>query len=134
MKNLVLGIFISALMFSCTSVPKATGKVGKTQANILNTQWVLAEKVKGKAPTLIIENRKLSGNGGCNRYFGNLSLDPTVGNFTATQIGSTRMNCDNISNETSYINLLQQADKYVVSGDTLELYKGNLLLMKFSRQ
>lgn len=134
MKNLLLSITAAAALYSCTAVPAGNTKLGKAQLPLLNTQWVLADAVKGKAPTLVIENGKISGNGICNRYFGNLTLDATVGNFNISQIGSTKMACDKLSTEVSYFQMLDEADKYIVSGNTLELYKGNLLLMKFNKQ
>ncbi len=132
MKNLFLSIFAVLTVFSCTTLSNIS-KVGSKQVSIANTQWTLAESVKGKTPTLILENNKVSGNAGCNNYFGNLMLDTTAGNFSATNIGSTKMACDNMDTESNFLRMLQEANKYVVSKTTLELYKGNLLLMKFNK-
>ena len=81
----------------------------------------------------IIESGKITGNAGCNNYFGELSLDATAGNFIVKNVGSTRMSCDNMEVESQFLRMLNEADKYVVSGNTLELYKGNLLLMKLNK-
>lgn len=132
MKNLFLSIFAASVVASCTTA--AVSKVGKSQESLVDSQWVLGDHVKGKTPTLVVENGKVSGNAGCNNYFGELSLDPTAGNFVAQKIGSTRMACDNMSVEGNYLSMLQEANKYVVKGNTLELYKNNLLLLKFNRK
>jgi heat shock protein HslJ len=108
-------------------------KVGTPQPNIANTQWTLADNIKGNKPTLVIEAAKITGNGGCNRYFGEVMLDRTVGNFSTKNIGSTKMACENMNEETNYFSMLGAATKYVVTGTTLELYKDNLLLMKFNK-
>lgn len=130
MKKFVLGLATVAVMASCGAVGN-TAKVGTQQVSINGSQWTLSDPVQGKTPTLVIENGKISGNAGCNNYFGTLSLDASGGNFSATNIGSTRMMCENIPTETRFLKTLEQADKYVVNGDKLELYKGNLLLLKF---
>lgn len=132
MKNLFLSIFVLLMVFSCTTLSNIS-KVGSKQVPISNTQWTLAESVKGKTPTLILENNKISGNAGCNNYFGNLVLDTTAGNFSVSNIGSTKMMCDNMETEANFLSMLREANKYVVNGNTLELYKNNLLLMKFTK-
>ncbi|MBP6378544.1 MAG: META domain-containing protein, partial [Kaistella sp.] len=75
MKNAFLAVFAAAAIVSCSTM--STSKVGASQVNIANTKWTLAEQVTGKTPTLNVESNKITGNGGCNSYFGELSLDPT---------------------------------------------------------
>ena len=132
-KNISLAIFTAATLVSCATMSTSKSKVGSSQPNIANTQWTLADNVKGKKPTLVIESARISGNGGCNSYFGDVILDTTVGNFSTKNIGATKMACDNMSEETNYFSMLGAATKYVVSGTTLELYKDKLLLLKFNK-
>lgn len=134
MKKIALIIFGAMILTACTSVQSAISKVGGKQASIVNTQWVLAETVKGKTPTLSIENGKISGNSGCNSYFGGVTLDATAGNFSATNLATTKMACSDMATESNFLSMLGQADKYVVSENTLSLYKGQILLMKFNKQ
>jgi heat shock protein HslJ len=131
MKNIFLSLFVAATIVSCTTMSKS--KVGSSQVNILNTQWTLAESVKGSKPTLVLEAGKLTGNAGCNNYFGELVLVETAGNFHANNIGSTRKMCENMEVENQFFNMLKEVDKYVVNAGVLELYKGNLLLLKFNK-
>lgn len=136
MKNIVLGIFGALVLASCGSQSGTTSNsssVGKSQPSLLSTKWVLDDKVKGKVPTLNIEANKISGNGGCNNYFGTLTMDAASGNFVASQMGSTKMACDNLSSEQNYFQMLAKATKYVSSGNSLELYQGGLLLLKFKK-
>ena len=132
-KNISLAIFTSATIASCSTMATSKSKVGTEQPNIVNTKWTLADNVKGKKPTLVIEAARITGNGGCNNYFGDLMLDRTVGNFSTKNVGSTRMACDYMSEETNYFSTLGAATKYVINGNTLELYKDNLLLLKFNK-
>ncbi|WP_419870531.1 META domain-containing protein [Chryseobacterium sp. CT-SW4] len=134
MKNLFLSLCTAAVLVSCgTMSSSSASKVGKAQPSLANTKWTLADNVKGKVPTLNIDGEKISGNAGCNNYFGTLTMDTATGNFTAGQMGSTRMMCDNMSVEQNFMDMVQKANKYVVVGSTLELYKDNLLLLKFNK-
>lgn len=132
MKNIFLALFAAVSIASCTSM--SSSRVGSSQANIANTKWVLADDVAGKKPTLNIESARVTGNGGCNSYFGDLALDPTAGNFTAKNVGATKMACQNMDVESNYFRMLNEVNKYVVNGNVLELYRGNLLLLKFNKQ
>ncbi|MCW3162506.1 META domain-containing protein [Chryseobacterium oryctis] len=134
MKNLFLSICTAAVLVSCgTMSSPSASKVGKAQPSLANTKWTLVDNVKGKIPTLNIEGEKISGNAGCNNYFGTAKVDASTGDFAAGQMGSTRMACDNMSVEQNFLDMMGKANKYVVSGNTLELYKDNLLLLKFNK-
>lgn len=134
MKNLFLSISCAVLMASCGAVPGLGSRVGSAQPSIIDSKWVLAENVKGQTPTMVLESGRIQGMGGCNNYFGELVLDATAGNFDANNIATTRKACDEMSVEMNFVQMLQEANKYVVSGDNLELYKDQLLLLKFKRQ
>ena len=134
MKNLFLSICAAAVLASCGSMTSASAsKVGKAQPALANTKWTLAETVKGKVPTLNIEGEKITGNAGCNNYFGTATIDPSNGGFIAGQMGSTKMMCNNISVEQNFMDMMGKANKYVITGNTLDLYKDNLLLLKFTK-
>ncbi|MPS65379.1 MULTISPECIES: META domain-containing protein [Chryseobacterium] len=132
MKNLFLSICTAAVLVSCGTVASSS-KVGKAQPSIANTKWTLADNVKGQIPTLNVEGAKISGNSGCNRYFGAVTMETASGKFAASQVGSTKMACDNMSVEKNFLDMVQKANRYVVSGSTLELYQDNLLLLKFNK-
>lgn len=129
MKNYFLFSLIVLFFFaSCASIGSS-----KKQPSLLNTHWTLADQVKGKTPTLKIEQGKVFGNAGCNNYFGELVLDTTTGGFTTDKMGSTRMACDNMSVEDNFLKMIGMVNKYKINGNTLELYKDNLLLLKFNK-
>ncbi|WBV61194.1 META domain-containing protein [Chryseobacterium camelliae] len=132
MKNLFLSICTAAVLVSCGTVASSS-KAGKAQPSIANTKWTLADNVKGQTPTLNVEGAKISGNSGCNRYFGAVTMETASGKFAASQMGSTKMACDNMSVEKNFLDMVQKANRYVVSGNTLELYQDNLLLLKFNK-
>ena len=105
MKKLLLASILSVTIVSCTSRVGNASKVGKAQAPVTGTQWVLADDIANK-PTLVIEQNRISGNAGCNNYFSDAVIDTAAGNFSAKNIGSTRKMCSNMTSETSYISLL----------------------------
>ncbi len=131
MKNIFLTIFTAVILASCATSGSKTSTV---QPNIDNTKWKLADDVRGSVPTLAIENGKVNGNAGCNNYFGEVTMNSDTGSLSAQNIGSTKKFCENMNVENNFLQMLEQIDRYMVNGNTLELYKGNLLLMKFNKQ
>lgn len=118
-------------MISCATI----SKIGKRQESVINTKWTLVDNnlSTSKAPTLIIEGKRISGNGGCNNYFSDVIISAENGSFVVGDVASTKMACDNLMTEQSYFNVLEQANKYVINNGYLELYKDNLLLLKYRK-
>lgn len=134
MKNFILAICSFLLLASCSTLNGLKSKSGKNQASINNSSWVLATDVKGAAPTLMINSDRVSGNAGCNNYFStDFILDPTAGNFSVKNVGTTRKMCDNMDVENNFLKVLNAANKYVVKDNVLELYQDQLLLLRFNR-
>ncbi|MBP7173830.1 MAG: META domain-containing protein [Cloacibacterium sp.] len=131
MKKIFLAFIALVLLAACSALPKIGGK----QATLLNTQWVLSENNldASKNPTLMIEKERVSGNASCNNYFGQYTLDPNTGSFSVTNVGVTRMACEKMAVETHYLSMLEKANKYVLKENVLELYKDNLLLLRFRK-
>ena len=131
MKKIISLAAMLILSLSCSNVSIA-GKKESVQLN--NTSWVLEENSKTNSGiTLEIAKGRVSGFSGCNNYFSELIMHPK-GTFQVKSIGATRMLCDNISVEEDYLNLLEKVNKYVISETSLELYKDNVLLLKFKRK
>ncbi|GGP02566.1 hypothetical protein GCM10010992_07560 [Cloacibacterium rupense] len=130
MKNIVLALFALIVVASCAS---QMGKSSKQEV-VTNTQWTLADQVSGsKIPTLNIEDKRISGNGGCNNFFAEATVDAKTGTFLIGNVGSTKMACNDLKTEQNFFNLLEQANKYTVKDGYLELYKDNLLLLRFKK-
>lgn len=134
MKNLFLSISAAVILASCAA-SNYNVKKGGDQPVLTNSAWVLAESVSSEQPTLEIEGTRISGNSGCNNYFStNVAIDPKAGTFLASNIASTKKACVNMSVEANFIKMMEQANRYIVSGNTLELYKDNMLLLKFNKK
>jgi len=131
MKKRILLTAVLALSLSCSNASVA-GK--KDNVHLNNTSWVLEENSKTNSGiTLEITKGRVSGFSGCNNYFSELTTN-SKDTFQVKSIGATRMLCDNISVEEDYLNLLEKVNKYVISETSLELYKDNVLLLKFKRK
>lgn len=131
MKNTILAFCSFILLASCGAMKS---KVGTAQVSLDNSSWKVTENVKGNAPTLVMDAGRISGNAGCNNYFSTqVNIDPTAGNFSVKNIGSTRKMCENMDVESTYLKMLDETTNYIVKDNTLELYKGNLLLLRFTK-
>ncbi len=100
---------------------------------ILETNWVLAELaglpsvksgLSGEAPTLMFDQlqSRVSGFAGCNRYFGTFRLSEN-GGIHFSNIGSTKMACDDMEVERKFLAALESVDRLEITGDTLMLSK-----------
>ena len=136
MKKIILGFGLAFAAISCETAATGSGSssAGKAQPSLDATTWELTEVVKGKIPTLKIEGTKITGNAGCNNFFGEVGLNASTGSFTTSKVGSTKMFCDNLSVENNFLKALSDANRYAVVGNTLELYKDGLLLIKLNKK
>ena len=76
--------------------------------------------------------KRLSGKAPCNSFMGGFTSD-LKSTFVSDRLVSTQMYCENMSLETMFLSLLQNADSYKQTPTTLDLYKGDLLLLSFER-
>lgn len=79
------------------------------------------------------ENR-VKGNAGCNRFFGGYDTDDTrkEQGITFGRMGATMMACiDGMDTERAFLDALENADRYVITGQTLAIYQGDTVLARF---
>jgi len=107
---------------------------------ILEVYWKLAE-LNGKSigdenePHLVLKslNNRIVGNGGCNGFGGKYEL--TKGNgIRISNLISTKMACMEITYESTFFNVLEKADNYLITSDTLLLQSNNQVLARFVRK
>ena len=65
--------------------------------------------------------KKFSGNGGCNQINGNYNVDKKMIKFT--EVLSTKMSCNDIEFENTFLSTLSSIDRYEVNGSDLLLKK-----------
>ena len=74
--------------------------------------------------------KRFSGNGGCNQISGNYSLDKK--NIHFTEVISTKMSCEDIAFENTFLSTLNNVDRYEVKGDNLLLKRKREVVLVLS--
>ncbi|WP_294296310.1 META domain-containing protein [uncultured Chryseobacterium sp.] len=134
-------LFITALMFSCTSRQGTDASSGKT-ADITGKTWKLTELngkpimlTNPKANPYFILNKadmRYAGNGGCNGVGGTFEIKQDIMHIKFNQGMSTMIACDDLATERSFTLALLAADSYSIEGNTLTLNKARMApLAKF---
>lgn len=127
MKKLLCAAAGLLLMTAC-GTPKAN-------LPLEGTSWKLVEMNGEQNPafaaeedsfhfTLNAEDKMVAGVGACNRLFGPYTLSGE-GAIDIERLASTMMACPNLDLETAFVKVLEDMDRYTVSGDELTLYKGS---------
>ena len=104
---------------------------------LLDTTWNLSELfgetmryTGSKIPQLRFEEERVSGNDGCNNFFGGYTLDGDSLKFGL--LGSTRMACPQIEGfELVFNKMLSMTTRYRISGNRLDLFEDDKLLASF---
>ena len=108
----------------------------KGQSEITEKYWKLDELMgkpisppdKNKREAHMIlksENNRITGSGGCNTFNGSYVLKERNG-ISFSKIASTLMACENMETEQEFFKVLEMADNYFLSADTLFLYEDSL--------
>ena len=78
-----------------------------------------------------LENNTISGYSGCNKIGGNCEIRPD--SLKMGMIMSTKRFCMNIP-EPEFLTNLEQTNRYEISNDSLNLYRDDQLLLKFTKK
>lgn len=142
MKNIFSAFVILLLtVTSCDSV-KSVSKTASSLEGSWQLNYITGPRITfdglypNKKPTInfdLKENR-VSGNNGCNQYFGALLLDGNKINFKDAKMGSTMMACPGVG-ESTYMKTLEKIDSYSISedGKTLNFIMGDIAMMRFEK-
>ena len=124
---------IAAMIFApgCTDTEQAS------HTPLPGTTWNLAELNNEKiqhpgpqVPHLRFETEKVTGNDGCNNFFGGYKLDGNSLKFG--MLGSTRMACPQIKDfDMEFNKMISATTRYRITGDKLELFENDKLLASF---
>ena len=119
------------LVLGCADTEQAS------QASLLVTTWNLDEMNNRKiqhpgpqVPHLRFEAEKVTGNDGCNNFFGGYTLDDN--NLKFGMLASTRMACQQINDlDIEFNKMISMTSSYRISGNKLELFGKDQLLASF---
>ncbi|MEO8403581.1 MAG: META domain-containing protein [Chitinophagaceae bacterium] len=133
MKKLVF-ILLIAVIATTSCSPKLS-----PDYNWGNQRWVLTElksvpvQLSGTRKDAFIEfsptEKRFTGNGGCNRINGNYELRNDK--ISLGEVISTKMSCEDVSFETTFLNTLADVNKYEVQGNALLLKHNKDVILKF---
>jgi heat shock protein HslJ len=113
---------------------------GCNQANdrpLLQTTWNLAELNNREIqhpgpqmPHIRFESEKVTGNDGCNNFFGEYNLDED--RLTFSLLASTRMACPQLKGfDIEFNSMLSATASYRISGNRLELFENDKQIAGF---
>ncbi len=134
MKN----FFILALAVIVSCSPRLSADTGWSRQRWVVTQMKgipvqLSGSRRDAFINFNINEKKFSGNGGCNQINGNYILDKKEIKFE--NVISTKMSCEDIAFENTFLDLLSKVDRFEQKGDDLHLKrKREVLLVLSSRQ
>lgn len=101
-----------------------------------NSPWRLIELVGepvprpaggGEAPFLVFEpdGGRIHGNGGCNSFFGHCEY-MAGDRLRFSSIASTKKACPDMTVESEFLKILENADNYYTDGKVLKLHRGKM--------
>lgn len=121
--------------------PSRSAEHSQSTAQLYNTYWKLMEahgktiKVpeNSREPYMVLANAdqetRLQGFAGCNGLGGNYSVQGDQIDFTVI---TTKMYCEQtMDTENLFVRVLEEADRYVIRGETLHLYQGKNKVASF---
>jgi putative lipoprotein len=126
-------LYISAMLLISGCIPAKPS----SELSLLNTTWNLeqlfTEKIQysgPQVPHLRFEAERVSGNDGCNNFFGPYARDENSLSFG--QLASTRMICPQLEGfELVFNKMLTMTTRYHISGNKLDLLADEKLLARF---
>jgi heat shock protein HslJ len=108
----------------------------KALPEITNKYWKLVElmgkkvqhnEINKREPHMILryDGNKVTGSGGCNTF--NSTYELKEGSrITFSKVAATLMACENMETEHEFFRILEMADNYFLSADTLVLHKARM--------
>ena len=125
-----------AMLFSCTPKLSPDSYWG-------NQRWVLTEmkevpvQQSGTRRDAYLEfmpaDKKMAGNAGCNRISGGYLLEKK-NTIKFQEVISTKMACQDMAFETTFLSLLNEVNKFEQQGSILTLKDDRKVLLKFEQR
>lgn len=133
MKRFFLAVMIIGTVVSCSPKLAPDSYWG-------DRRWVLSEmrgvpvQLSGTRRDAFLEftpvEKRFTGNGGCNRISGQYSLEKKD-RIRFENVISTKMSCNDIAFETSFLSLLNEVDRFKMEDNALVFRDGNDVILKF---
>ena len=120
----LLFVVIVITTFKCSPKLSPDSGWGHQEWVVVEMKGVPVQQSGGRRGAHIsfdVTTKKFSGNGGCNQINGNYSVDKETIKFT--EVLSTKMSCNDIEFENTFLSTLSSIDHYEVRGSDLLLKK-----------
>ena len=126
-------LFIAVIGFNCSPKLSPDSGWGHQEWVVVEMKGVPVQQSGGRRDAHIsfdVTTKKFSGNGGCNQINGNYSVDKNEIRFT--EVLSTKMSCNDIEFENTFLSILGSIDRYEIRGTDLVLKKKkeNMLVLR----
>jgi len=97
---------------------------GAVEGGLEGTTWVLDDTLPTTEVTAVFKDGQVSGSAGCNTYSGPYVMDPVQGTIKIGPLAATMMMCapEIMDQENQFLEAMETATRYQVSGDTLTLF------------
>lgn len=117
-------LFLAVIAFNCT--PRLSPDAGWARQNwvVVEMKGVPVQQSGGRRDAHIVfevAEKRFTGNGGCNQINGNYTLDKNEIKFT--DVIATKMACNDIEFENTFLSTLSSIDRYEINGNDLVLKK-----------
>ena len=120
-------LIIAVTGFACSPKLSPDAAWGRQRWVLVEMKGVPVQQSGGRRDAFInfeVDQKRFRGNGGCNQVNGNYSVDKNDIQFS--EVISTKMSCDDIDFENTFLSVLGSINRYEV--------KGNDLLLKRKRE
>lgn len=128
--KLTVSVALASTLFFTACTDGSFLQTSKPDVSLTNTYWKAMVFYDNKVPVITKEahinfDKKLRINGvlGCNNFFGSYTKEDK--NLSFSQVGSTRMMCQNIKTEATFSKILQETKTYKIEGENLYLFDKN---------
>jgi heat shock protein HslJ len=144
-KTVIILIIALPAIVSCSNKinPAMTSQDTTKTLQVDTGRWYLKTVYKHDGKIAVSGNRawlnidtagnRAGGKGSCNSFGSTMKMEGNSISFT--NIFSTKMYCEDVQPiENAYLDLLSKVDRFSMSDKTLQLYKGDELLLEFEKR
>ena len=121
MKYLLI-LFMAVISFHCSPKFSPDAGWGRNRWVLVEMKGVPVQQSGGRRDAFInfeVEQKLFRGNGGCNQVNGTYTVDKNSIHFR--DVISTKMSCNDIEFENTFLNALANINRYEIKGDDLHL-------------
>ena len=143
MKKIVSILILTGLTFIACKSNQSAMKTSKSLEGNWELNYISGPRIAfnglypNKKPTISfdLKENKVSGNNGCNQYFGTLQTDGNKINFKDSKMGMSMMACQGNGDQV-FMNTLEKIDSYSISedGKILNFIMGDIAMMRFEKK